>query len=97
MPFTPFQQHLDKAVQRMGNTATMRAIAVCAAYRKVAGTLFGEDLVQHMKPTYRGGILTVQTSKSALLSELKMHEKEILEELTKRLGQESPKWLRVVG
>jgi len=79
---------LDRNIREAGIKQPVTAAIICDEFNKLAIEIIGEKIRDKAKALYlKNRTLTVAVLSSVIGQELKLHEKEILEKLNKKLGE----------
>lgn len=86
----PLRELVTKSIKRAGIKGAVDASQVVTHAEKIILQIFGADIGARIKPLYvKNRTLTVSCANSTLAQELKLHEGEILSEMTKALGEQA--------
>lgn len=89
MSFQPLKDDLAKRVQKAGISEEAEAAMVLERVITVLKRLFGDDADKNMKPLYvKRGVLTVSCLSSVAAQELKLREREIVQEVNDHFGKQ---------
>lgn len=95
MSFKSLGDILPKHVKKQGIGEQLEATVMLEYFMTKAKELWGSDVEQDMKPMYvKNKTLTVAVTNAPLAQELKLHEAEILEYITKKAGFDAVERLR---
>lgn len=79
---------LDRNIREAGIKQPVTAAIVCGEFNKVAVEIIGDKIKDKAKALYvKNRTLTVAVLSSVIGQELKLHEKEILEKVNKKIGE----------
>lgn len=85
--FSDIKKLLNKRLNELGVSDQVEAILIVDTFKKVLGKLFGRSAVEAVKKAaWRYGRLDVSVSSSALASEIKMREKEVVDYMAAELN-----------
>lgn len=88
MTFKSLKDDLTKRVQQTGISEEVEASLVLEKVTSVLKRLFGDDVDKKMKPLYvKRGVLTVSCLSSVAAQELKLHEREIIQDVNTHFGK----------
>ncbi len=86
---------LQQSLNRTGFSEQINAAIVCSQFDKIAIEILGSVAKDRIQAKFvKNKTLTVAVTSSAIGQEIKLHEHEILEKLTKKIGSRVVERLR---
>lgn len=88
MSFSQIGNILDKTIkQKSGLAKQVTAALVCDEFDKIVGEKWGKKVKHKAKAIYfKDNILTIASLSSVMAQEIKLHEREILDEINKKFS-----------
>ncbi len=91
----PLKDLLKNTVNKAGIGEQVGAAVLCTEFDRIIVEVLGEGVKDKVKAQYvKNGTLTVAVLSSAIGQEIKLHEQEILEKLSKKADGQSVNRLR---
>jgi len=99
MPFTPIGEAIDESMKAQGplkkQVAAAEAVDIAT---EVFAEMFDKDLAVHAKPQFlKNRTLTVTCSSSAMAQEIRLKQKEIVDNINEKLGSKEVDRIRYLA
>jgi len=79
---------LEKSVKKFGIAEQVNSARALTECQKITETLFGPKVKNQMKPLYvKNKTMVVSVTSSVLAAEIKLHQKEIIDAINKKLAK----------
>lgn len=79
---------LEKSVKKYGISEQVKSARALSECQKITETIFGQKVKNQMKPLYlKNKVIYVSVTSSVLATEMKLHQKEIIEGINKKLDK----------
>jgi len=86
---------LDKTINKAGISEQVSAAVVCDQFNRIVQEVIGDKIKSKVKAMYvKNKTLTIAVLSSVVGQEIKLHEQEILEQLSKKVGEQKVERLR---
>ena len=86
---------LQKTLNKAGIAEQVNAAIVCNEFQSIAQELFGKAIQDKAKALYvKNRTLTIAVTSSVIGQEIKLHEREIVQKLEKKVGKNKVEKLR---
>jgi predicted nucleic acid-binding Zn ribbon protein len=95
MSFTPLKYLINDTIKRAKINEQIEATLVFEYFNKAIKEEIGEKALSRMQAKYlKDGVLKIAVLSSALSSEIKLHEEEIIEKINNKFGKKIIKKLQ---
>ncbi len=89
---------LQQTVNKAGISQQVDAAVVCDAFNRIIVELLGQEIAKKAKALYvKNRTLSIAVLSSAVGQEIKLHEREIMEKLAKKIGPDKVERLRFLA